>query len=316
MRRIFSLIILVGFLGVFPFVVGAAGTPARFTVPNPSIKLSDISPNSIGELIVDIATFATIIAGVVAIILIIWAGLVRITAGGDSSKVEESGDILWSAITGLGITLTSVLLLNAINPDLTKFKPLDFTKIKFRDPKKVEVKLDKGGPVGRIGGGGNGGVGGDSVVKGDFSSVTAADLRPHLGSNYSDADVQAFIDAGKQYGIDPRFLASVSKFETANGTSKAFTDGRNNAMGISNSVGPIGFASVRDSIFTQANNLVKAGGNYTQATTIQQIGDIYSPSVDPATGRPLQNDPNGTNWSWAGSVSSNYNQMRNGRTGN
>ncbi|GEM_PF-5854339 len=315
MKRIFSLIILVGFLGIIPFIVGAAETPARFTVFNPQIKLSDIAGGKgIGVLVVDIATFATIIAGAVATILIIWSGLVRITAGGDSSKVEESGDILWSAIIGLGITLTSVLLLNAINPDLTKFKALDFTKIKLRDPQAVAVKLDKGGPGGGMSV--NGGVGGDSVVKGDFSSVTAADLRPYLGSNYSDADVQAFIDAGKQYGIDPRFLASVSKFETANGTSKAFTDGRNNAMGISNSVGPISFASVRDSIFTQANKLVKDGGPYTQATTIRQIGDIYSPSVDPATGRPYQNDVNGTNWSWTESVSSNYNQMRNGRTGN
>ena len=32
----------------------------------------------------------------------------------------------------------------------------------------------------------------------------------HIPLN-TDADIQAFVDAGKQYGVDPRFLASISK---------------------------------------------------------------------------------------------------------
>ncbi len=171
-----------GLFGV-PFVVGAEGTPARFTIPNPEVKLSEISGDSIGKLIVDIASFATVVVGVVAIILILWAGLVRITAGGDSSKVEESSTIMWSAMIGLGIVLTSVVLLNAINPDLTKFKPLEFDKITAKgDGKKIELTLTpgttdgKGGIVRRTGGRASGVAGTSGYKWGDGTGPALDDL--------------------------------------------------------------------------------------------------------------------------------------------
>lgn len=138
-------------------------------------------------------------------------------------------------------------------------------------------------------------------VKGDFSHVTADQLAPYLGPNLQQ-HAQAFVDAGHKYRLDPRFLASISKFETGNGTSKAFRQG-NNAMGISNSSGPIyGFPTVAHSIFKQAETLAKPNGPYKNAYTIAQIGAIYCPPG-------ASNDPRGTNHTWPSQVMKNYQPM-------
>ena len=111
-----------------------------------------------------------------------------------------------------------------------------------------------------------------------------------------------FEDAGNKYGIDPNFLAAVSWNETGGGTSKAFRQG-NNAMGISNASGPLyGFNSVGESIDRQASTLAKPTGPYRGASTIQEIGSIYSP---PGAG----NDPYNTNSEWPSAVASFYNKL-------
>jgi hypothetical protein len=138
-----------------------------------------------------------------------------------------------------------------------------------------------------------------SPVKGSFN-VTADQLTPHLGDGLKGL-AQDFVDAGAKYGLDPRFLASISKLETANGTSSAFRN-RNNAMGISNSKGPTSQTSHRDSIFAQARSLAKPNGYYKNAKTISEIGNIYAP---PGAG----NNPNNTNGSWAQHVGKFYQEM-------
>ena len=110
------------------------------------------------------------------------------------------------------------------------------------------------------------------------------------------AHAQDYLDAAKAYGLNPRFLAAVSAFETGGGTSRAFRE-KNNAMGISDSSGPVAMPSVRDSIFKQAATLARANGPYAGADTIEQIAAIYAPPG-------ASNDPNGTNGQWAQGVKS------------
>lgn len=138
-------------------------------------------------------------------------------------------------------------------------------------------------------------------VKGNFSFVSADDLRPHLGENLRPY-AQDFVEAGREYGLDPRFLAAISKLETGNGTSPAFRRG-NNAMGISNSRGPLyNFKTPRESIFRQARSLARPDGYYKGAKTIEEIGRIYAP---PGAG----NDPRGTNSYWPRGVGKFYAEM-------
>jgi hypothetical protein len=100
----------------------------------------------------------------------------------------------------------------------------------------------------------------------------------------------AFNYYGKMYGVDPNFLAAISRLETGNGTSSAFRN-KQNAMGVSNSDGPISFASREASIERMARVLANPSGPYRNATTLAEIAKIYAP---PGAG----NDPNGTNSYW------------------
>lgn len=112
----------------------------------------------------------------------------------------------------------------------------------------------------------------------------------------------AFITAGQQYGIDPRVLAAISMHETANGKSSAFTS-KNNAMGVSNSSGPIAFDHVDDSIAKMARLLgSKTSGPYKSATTLEEIAKIYAPVG-------AENDPRGLNGSWLAGVSKYLEQL-------
>lgn len=108
----------------------------------------------------------------------------------------------------------------------------------------------------------------------------------------------AFEQYGRQYGVDPKFLAAISMLETGSGTSKAFRY-KNNAMGVSNASGPIAFGSVEQSIERMARVLAKQNGPYAGKQTIGQIAGVYCPVG-------AGNDVNGTNHHWPSMVSKFY----------
>ena len=109
---------------------------------------------------------------------------------------------------------------------------------------------------------------------------------------------QAFYDAGRKYGVDPKLLMAIAMHETGKGTSAAFLR-KNNAMGISpNGGGPRAFSSVEESINYAARLLRK---NYLDQglTTIAAIGGKYAPAG-------AGNDPRGLNKHWVNGVSKYY----------
>lgn len=109
---------------------------------------------------------------------------------------------------------------------------------------------------------------------------------------------QAFYDAGRKYGVDPKLLMAIAMHETGKGTSAAFLR-KNNAMGISpNGGGPRTFSSVEESINYAARLLRK---HYLDQglTTIAAIGGKYAPAG-------AGNDPRGLNKHWVNGVSKYY----------
>lgn len=109
---------------------------------------------------------------------------------------------------------------------------------------------------------------------------------------------QAFYDAGKKHGVDPKLLMAIAMHESDKGTSPAFRR-KNNAMGISpNGGGPRSFSSVEESI-DYAARLLKKHYLDKGLTTIAAIGGKYAP-----TG--AGNDPHGLNKHWVSGVSKYY----------
>jgi hypothetical protein len=118
---------------------------------------------------------------------------------------------------------------------------------------------------------------------------------------------QAFVEAGAKYNVDPLLLTAISKHETGSWTSSAFRN-KNNAMGVSNSRGPVHMASREASIDKMAALIGSTtSGPYKAADTYRDLWSIYAPG--PATGQgEISNDPTGLNQHWGPSIVSNINR--------
>lgn len=116
---------------------------------------------------------------------------------------------------------------------------------------------------------------------------------------------KAFEEAGVKYGVPPALLAAISMHETGGGTSSAFRN-KNNAMGISDSSGPIQVAKVEDSIERMANLLGRGinqnTGPYAGVKTVEDIGRIYAPVG-------ASNDPRNLNPAWSQGVTSQLQKL-------
>lgn len=155
-------------------------------------------------------------------------------------------------------------------------------------------------------GGSNGGLQmasfGSSVLG---SSTSASKLNEKLGGVLSGYG-QAFDFAGKKYGIDPAFLASVAMHETGNGTSDAAKN-KHNIGGMMGSNGLMSFGSTLEGLDAMASNLKR---NYIDQglVTIDQIQKKYAPVG-------ADNDPTGLNNNWTKGVSSYMQQLGGSGTG-
>lgn len=133
----------------------------------------------------------------------------------------------------------------------------------------------------------------EKKIGGTEDTAWAEKLPPALRDH-----AQAFVEAGKKHGVDPRFLAAISMQETGGGKSSAFRN-KKNAMGISGKGGPKSFQSIGQSIDVMARTLAKPDGYYKGKSTISQIGGVYAPIG-------AKNDPRRLNRHWVPNVSENF----------
>jgi beta-N-acetylglucosaminidase len=126
----------------------------------------------------------------------------------------------------------------------------------------------------------------------DFSGVPLESLNSNLKGKLSNHG-EKFIEAGRQYNINPNLLASIAMHETGNGTSRSANE-KNNIAGMMGKNGLRMYASVEESIFDMARNLRQ---NYLDKglDTIAKIGAKYAPVG-------ADNDPTGLNNHWVKGV--------------
>lgn len=116
MKKYLILIILTIFL-----IIPATSSALELTYPviqGLEIRL-DMNLN---ELIVWFYYFIVGISGLAVFIELVWGGFTWLTSSGSSSKTGEAKERINSAVLGLIIILSSYLILQVINPDLTIIK--------------------------------------------------------------------------------------------------------------------------------------------------------------------------------------------------
>lgn len=78
----------------------------------------------LGEYLAALYRYSIIVAGILAVIMIIVAGFQITASGGDSSRIEAGKTRIAQAIVGLGLAVGSYVILYTINPNLVSFRNL------------------------------------------------------------------------------------------------------------------------------------------------------------------------------------------------
>lgn len=93
----------------------------------------------IGEYVKAIYTYGVSIVGILAAVVLMMGGLIWLTAGGNSNRVESAKQWIGGALTGLVLVLTSYMLLYQINPELVNFNT---TKLEGLENRGASIDFD------------------------------------------------------------------------------------------------------------------------------------------------------------------------------
>ena len=85
---------------------------------------SDCSVPWIANYISFIYNYFLSVGGILAAIILMAGGVLWLVSGGDTGKVSKAKDLIFSSISGLIILFSSYIILDTINPELTKLKPI------------------------------------------------------------------------------------------------------------------------------------------------------------------------------------------------
>jgi hypothetical protein len=88
----------------------------------PGMSLGENS--KLPDLIKYLYEWGIALGGLVAFVALLTAGIEFLTSTGNATKMAGAKDRIMSAVIGLTLLLSSWLILNTINPELTTFKPL------------------------------------------------------------------------------------------------------------------------------------------------------------------------------------------------
>ena len=83
-----------------------------------------ITGKTIGEYIQAIYNYAIGIVGILAAVVLMFGGVIWLTAGGSQEKVKEAKAWIGASLSGLVLLLGSYMILSTINPDLVSFKEI------------------------------------------------------------------------------------------------------------------------------------------------------------------------------------------------
>ncbi len=118
------------------------GAEPKFDIPQfqiqiPGLELSDVECRNlegggyfcsipwIGEYLQGIYNYSLSIAGILAAIMLMAAGVLWLTSRGDSGQVSKAKNMIFGSILGLAILFLSYTILYTINPELVKLRNIE-----------------------------------------------------------------------------------------------------------------------------------------------------------------------------------------------
>lgn len=129
-----KIIILFLFLLLFCFILisnsktaSAINFTPQVTIPGSDFQAGasteiENSTATIGKYIKSFYNYLIAIVGLVAAIVLMLAGVIWLTAAGNTSKISQAKGLMMGSFTGIVLVLTSYIILKTINPGLVEFR--------------------------------------------------------------------------------------------------------------------------------------------------------------------------------------------------
>ncbi|PIR92894.1 hypothetical protein COT99_03810 [Candidatus Falkowbacteria bacterium CG10_big_fil_rev_8_21_14_0_10_43_10] len=121
------------FLFLSPNEAGAVEFTPQVEIPSAESGYSGTVPSDISMIakyIKAVYQYGIGIVGIVAAVVMMFGGVLWLTAGGDSGRVSEAKEWIKASLFGLILALLSYTILLTVNPDLVSFQPITVEQIK------------------------------------------------------------------------------------------------------------------------------------------------------------------------------------------
>jgi hypothetical protein len=120
-KFLFIIVVFILFFNVnVAFGIGEECIPVTNSMDLEIPLAGKVSVDNLGDYLTNIYNYLIYLSGIFAVIMIIIAGFQWVMAGGNESKISGAKERIKNAIIGLILVSSCYLILNIINPDLTK----------------------------------------------------------------------------------------------------------------------------------------------------------------------------------------------------
>ena len=133
-----SVLMIIFTIASFQVVQAADVLEFKPQVPIPGMSATEPVGTTIGNNVVSTLlpkyiqvfyNYGLSVAGILAAVMLMAGGTLWLVSGGDSGKVGQAKDIISGSLIGLVILFSTWIILNTINPELLKMKPLSMSGV-------------------------------------------------------------------------------------------------------------------------------------------------------------------------------------------
>ena len=114
---------------LFLLINPAAAIEFTPQVEIPGGPTGTVQGDTIAKYIKAIYQYGIAVVGILAAIVLMFGGLLWLTAGGNTGQVSEAKEWIKSSLLGLILAMLSYTILLTVNPDLVNFRPITVQKI-------------------------------------------------------------------------------------------------------------------------------------------------------------------------------------------
>ncbi|MDD5606612.1 MAG: glucosaminidase domain-containing protein [Candidatus Pacebacteria bacterium] len=227
---------LMFFLSLSFAIIGYAQIEPEVEYPE---AFGEAPTTTLPEYVVYLYRFAIVSAGALAMLMLIIGGLRLMTSSGNPTKLEKGRKQVLNAILGLIIILFSASILALINPKLLTLKDLSVKEYTYEGPSLKEMIEEYKSKYYPYSGSPSSSSGTSSDIW-DINAATAEEIENYLKTNFPKSPLigkgNVYVEAGKEYGVNPTFMLGIANAETSMGLQNLQSGnglyGTNNPCGI------------------------------------------------------------------------------------